>query len=141
MLKKIAIALLALGTCAVAQDAHTLNVLDGNARVLMVFAPDANSASFKLQMQMIEHHSFELSSRNTVVVPVSEGSLVPNYFEGETLPLTDRSEQTYARTRYHVRAADFVVLLLNESGAEQMRSVQPVDIYQLVARLDKMPTR
>jgi hypothetical protein len=91
---------------------------------------------------MIQHHSFELSSRNTVVVPVADNPLsISEYFDGENLPLFDRGEQSYARTRYHVQASAFVVLLLNEDGAEEMRSLQPVDIHQLTARLDELPRR
>jgi hypothetical protein len=142
MFKTLSIALLALlGTCA-AQEAHTLTPIDGTSRILMVFSPDANSANFKRQLLMIQHHSFELSSRNTVVVPVADYPLtLSEYFDGENLPLVDRGEQAYARTRYHVLASEFVVLLLNEDGAEEMRSLQPLDIHQLTAKLDGMPRR
>lgn len=142
MFKKLSIALVALlGTCA-AQQSHTLTPLDGSSRVLMVFAPDATTANFRRQLLMIQHHSFELSSRNTIVVPVADNPLtISEYFDGENLPLYDRGEQNYARSRYHVSPSDFVVLLLNEDGAEEMRSLQPVDIGQLTARLDELPQR
>jgi hypothetical protein len=142
MLKTLSIALLAfLGTCS-AQEAHTLTPIDGTSRILMVFSPDSNSANFKRQLAMIQHHSFELSSRNTVVVPVADNPLtLSEYFDGENLPLVDRGEQAYARSRYRVAVSEFVVLLLNEDGAEEMRSLQPVDIGQLTAKLDGMPRR
>ena len=142
MFKKLPLALLVLlGTC-VAQQSHPLSQLQGSTRILMVFAPDANSAKFQRQLHLIERHSFELSARNTVVVPVSQNfSTVGDLFGGEQYPLSSTTDQAYARTRYHVRASDFMVLLLNEDGAEQLRSQQPVDIHELVAKLDSMPQR
>ncbi|MDP9039962.1 MAG: DUF4174 domain-containing protein [Acidobacteriota bacterium] len=142
MFKTLPIALLALlGTCA-AQQSHPLTQLQGSSRILMVFAPDANSANFKRQLALIEHHSFELSARNTVVVPVSENvGIAADIFGGEQLPLSSTTDQVYARARFHVEPSDFVVLLLNEDGAEQLRSQRPVDIHELVARLDSMPQR
>ena len=142
MFKKLSIALFVLlGTCA-AQEAQPLAQIQGNSRILMVFAPDANSANFKRQLQLIEHHSFELSSRNTVVVPVSTGGdLAASLFGGELFPLSGNSELSYARSRYHIQAADFTVLLLNEDGAEALRSANPVGIHELTARLDAMPQR
>jgi hypothetical protein len=131
--------LLSAGSASSAQESHSLNQLEGTARVLMVFAPDANSTNFKRQLSLIEHHSFELSARNTVVVPVGPSGM--DLFGGEMLPLSSTSEQTYARTRYHVNLSDFAVVLLNEDGAEAMRSTQPVDIHLLVAMLDAMPQR
>lgn len=141
MFKKLPLALLVLlGTCA-AQQSPAINQLQGTSRVLMVFSPDTNSASFKRQLALIERHSFELSSRNTVVVPVSDAGFSGDLFSGEQLPLSSTTEQVYARTRFHVNPADFVVLLLNEDGAEAMRSQRPVDIHELVARLDMLPQR
>lgn len=142
MFKKLPLALLVLlGTCA-AQQSPAISQLQGSTRILMVFAPDASSASFKRQLALIERHSFELSSRNTVVIPVSENTgAAGDLFSGEQLPLSSTTEQVYARTRFHVNPTDFIVLLLNEDGAEQMRSQRPVDIHELVAKLDTLPQR
>lgn len=142
MFKKVSIALFVLlGTCA-AQQAQPLAEIQGTSRILMVFAPDANSANFKRQLQLIEHHSFELSSRNTVVVPVSVGGdLAADLFGGELFPLSGNSELTYARNRFHIQATDFTVILLNENGAETLRSQQPLGIRELTAQLDALPQR
>jgi hypothetical protein len=128
-----------LGTCA-AQNPPALTELQGSARVLMVFAPDSNSANFKRQLQLIEHHAFELTVRNTVVVPAS---LAPKdndaFFPGENLPLATATEQADARTKFHIQPGDFVVILLSQDGAVQIRSASPVDIHALVASLDALP--
>jgi hypothetical protein len=113
MLKLPLFLLALLGTCA-AQDQHSLTQLQRNARVLIVFTPNSNSASFKMQLQLIERHSFELSQRNTVVVPVSSTFMTAdNQFSFENLPLGSANEQADARTRFHVRPNDFLVILLN----------------------------
>jgi peroxiredoxin len=139
MLKLPLILMVLLGTCA-AQDEHPLTQLQSTARVLIVFAPDTNSANFKRQLQLIEHHSFELTQRNTVVVPVSLKSTgSDDHFSGENLPLASSSDQADVRTRFHVKPGDFLVILLSEDGTERIRSASPVDIHELTASLDALP--
>jgi hypothetical protein len=139
MLKLPLALLVLLGTCS-AQNVHPLADLQGTARVLIVFAPDANSVNFKRQLQLIERHGFELTERNTVVVPVSlAGTGNEDHFSGENMPLATSGEQADARTRFHVLPGDFLVVLLNLDGSEQIRSANPVDIHQLTAQLDSVP--
>jgi hypothetical protein len=129
----------AAGTCT-AQAPHSLTQLQNNARILIVFAPDANSPSFKRQLELIERHSFELSIRNTVVVPVSTASKFgEDLFTFENLPLGTPSEQADARSRFHVQPGDFLVILLDQIGSVQIRSAAPVDIHELTASLDALP--
>jgi hypothetical protein len=140
MLKLPLVLLVLLGTCA-AQDQHSLTQLQNSARVLMVFAPDANSANFKRQLELIERHSFELSIRNTVVVPVSTASRFGDeLFTFENLPLGTAREQADARNRFHVQPGEFLVILLDQDGSIQIRSGAPVDIHELTASLDSLPT-
>jgi hypothetical protein len=120
-----------------AQDAHPLAQLQGTSRVLLVFAPDTNSANFKKQLQLIERHAYELTEHNTVVVPVSyTGAGLDDHTTGENLPLATSTDQADARSRFHVKPGDFLVILLNQDGTEQTRFVTPVDIHQLTASLD-----
>jgi hypothetical protein len=141
MLKLPLFLLVLLGTCA-AQEQHSLTQLQNNARVLMVFAPDANSPSFKRQLELVERHSFELSIRNTVVVPVSTAAKFSDeLFTFENLPLGTPSEQADARSRFHVQPGDFLVILLDQNGAVQIRSATPVDIHELTASLNSLPDR
>jgi hypothetical protein len=141
MLKLPLVFCLLLGTC-VAQDQHTLTQLQNNARMLIVFAPDANGADFKKQLVLIERHSFELSIRNTVVVPISTASRFgEEKFSFENLPIATASEQADARRRFHVQPGEFLVILLDENGTEQIRSASPVDIHELTASIDSLPAR
>jgi hypothetical protein len=139
---KLPLALLVLAGVCSAQDAHPLAELQGTSRVLIVFAPDSKSGV--RQLQLIEHHSYELTQRNTVVVPVSlstSGSASEDHFSGENLPLASSSDQADARSRFHVQPGEFVVVLLKEDGTEQTRYATPVDIHQLVASLDALPPK
>jgi hypothetical protein len=141
MLKLSLVLLVLLGTCT-AQDQHSLAQLQNNARMLIVFAPDANSPAFKRQLELIQRHSFELSIRNTVVVPVSTASKFgEEKFSFENLPVGIPAEQVEARNRFHVQPGDFLVILLAEDGSVQIRSAVPVDIHEVTASLDSLAPR
>jgi hypothetical protein len=136
---KLPLALLVLVGSGLAQSDQPLTDLQGTSRLLMVFSPDSNNASFKRQLGLIEHHVYELTERNTVVVPVafvSNGT--EDRFSGENLLLG--SDQAAARARFHVQPGEFLVVVLNADGTERMRSGSPIDIHQLTARLD-IPSR
>lgn len=139
MMKLSLVLLVLAGTCA-AQNDQSLTQLQATARVLIVFSPDSNGANFKRQLQLIEHHNYELTERNTVVVPVAsfpQGS--EDHFSGENLPLGTSREQAEARSRFHVQPGEFLVILVAKDGKEEVRYVNPVDIHELTARLDALP--
>jgi hypothetical protein len=139
MLKLPLALLVSLATCS-AQNVHPLVELQGTSRVLIVFAPDSSSAGFKRQLELIEHHGYELTERNTVVMPVSlANAATADPFAGENLPLSTSSDQADARIRFHIQPGEFVVVLLNLDGSEQGRYAAPLDIHELTAKLDSMP--
>jgi hypothetical protein len=139
MLKLPLLLLVLLGTCA-AQDQPSLAQLQKNSRLLLVFAPDANRPEFKRQLELIQRHSFELSIRNTVFVPVSTASKYgEEKFSFENLPVGSAKEQAEARSRFHVMPGEFLVVLVDENGTQQIRSAVPVDIHALTASLDSLP--
>jgi hypothetical protein len=143
MLKKLPLILLVLlGTCAAQEPVTSLAQLQTNTRMLLVFSPDANSPNFKMQLELIQRHSFELSARNTVFVPVSTASKYgEEKFSFENLPVGSAKEQAEARARFHVQPGEFLVILLDENGNQQIRSAVPVDIHELTASLDSLPPR
>jgi hypothetical protein len=132
-----------LGTCAAtcaAQEPHSLTDLQSTARILMVFAPDSSSASYKRQLELIEHHAFELAQRNTVVVPASlTSNSTDDFFPGENLPIVTPAEQADIRSKFHILPTDFVVILITQDGAIRIRSASPLDIRSLTASLDALP--
>ena len=139
MLKLPLLLLVLLGTCT-SQEPPSLVQLQSNSRMLIVFAPDANSPNFRLQVDLIQRHSFELSARNTVFVPISTASKYgEEKFSFENLPVGTAAEQAQARSKYQVRPGDFLVILVDENGKQQIRSAIPVDIHELVASLDALP--
>ena len=139
MLKLPLLLLVLLGTSA-AQVPHSLAQLQSNARVLIVFAPDSNSTNFEMQMELIERHSFELSLRNTVVVSVSARA-ADEHFSFENLPVGTTVDQADVRSRFHVGPNDFRVILLDENGAEAIRSPVPLNIHELMVSLDSLRAR
>jgi len=134
MLKLVLLLSVCVGVCA-GQDAQPIPELGGRARVLIVFAPDGGGVDFQRQLQLIERHSFELSVRNTVVVPVSRAGLADDHFAFENLPVGNLEEQAL-RQQFRVLPGEFLVVLLSEKGAVKIRSGSPVDIHVLVASLD-----
>jgi hypothetical protein len=143
MLQKLPLMLLILlGTCAAQEPASPLAQLQANSRMLLVFSPDANSPNFKMQLDLIQRHSFELSARNTVFVPVSTASKYGDEkFSFENAPVGSAREQAEARNKFHVMPGEFLVILLDENGNQQIRSAVPVDIHELTASLDSLPPR
>jgi hypothetical protein len=148
MLKLPLLLLLLAGTCsaqtpsqtqapAQSPDRSPLAELQTTARVLLVFAPNVNSPGFRRQLDFIQRHSFELSSRNTVFVPISTASsFAEDKYSVENLPIGAPGEQAEARARFHVQPGDFLVILVDEDGTQQIRSATPVDIHALIASLD-----
>ena len=142
MLKKLPLILLVLSGICTAQDQHSFAQLQNNARMLIVFAPDSNSPEFKRQLELLQRHSFELSIRNTVFVPVSTASKYGDEkFSFENLPIGTPAEQAEARSRFHVQPGEFLVILLDEGGNIQIRSGLPVDIHEVTASIDSLPPR
>ncbi|HEV2646345.1 MAG TPA: DUF4174 domain-containing protein [Acidobacteriaceae bacterium] len=149
MLKLPLLLLLLTGMCtaqnpssADSQDRPSLAELETTARVLLVFAPDANSPGFRRQVDFIQRHSFELSSRNTVFVPISTASrFAEEKYSIENLPLRTPAEQAAIRARFHVQPGEFVVILLDENGTQKIRSASPVDIRTLTAGLEPLPLK
>jgi hypothetical protein len=148
MLKLPLLLLLLAGTCTAqnqapdqsqvqSPDRPSLAELQTTARVLLVFAPNVNNPTFRQQLDYIQRHSFELSSHNTVFVPISTASrFADDRYSIENLPIGPASEQAEARARFHVLPGDFAVILVDENGSEQIRSATPVDIHSLIASLD-----
>ena len=130
-------------SAAQAQSAPALSTLPQlrNARALIVFSPAADSPAFRMQLQLLERHSFELSLYNMVVVPVSSGSDVSGaHFAFEHITLSSRDEEAAARARYHIAPGEFAVVLVNPDGSEQVRSSRPIDIHTVVAGVDATQT-
>jgi hypothetical protein len=133
--------LLATGTCF-AQDRPAVEQMQANTRMLLVFSPRSDNPGFVRQLEFIQRHSFELSARNTVFVPVSTASQFgEEKCSFENLPIESAAEQAAMRTRFHVKPGDFAVILVDEDGRQQIRSATPVDIHSLVASLDAVPPR
>ncbi len=111
--------------------------LSGRARMLIIFAPDAKGKEVKDQMRYIEHHQTELTDRDMVVVPViSTGSMSENAFAGENLPADNPREEAATRNLLHVAPGEFAVIYVGMDGREAFRSASPLNIGDLLSRID-----
>lgn len=116
---------------------NPINQLRGNARALLLFAPDTISPYVRTQMAVLSHHELELTERDTVFVPIMARQTIPlDRFPGENLDPGAPGDQMSARQRFGLRPNDFAVILLDQDGREVFRSNLPVSVEVLTARLD-----
>jgi Domain of unknown function (DUF4174) len=145
MITKILFTLaLAAGTTPVTPAQQTLAALTGRNRVLLVIAPDSTDRRFGQQLDNFAHHSADLGSRDLVLIPIVPDSGLPNaspVLRELRPPLVHDDEKITIRKRFHIDPASFVVILLDKSGAERLRSTTPITIQRLNRTIDALPAR
>jgi hypothetical protein len=115
--------------------------LRGNARALLIFAPDTNNSALRRQMDLLTGHDLELSTRDTVFVPIitqSHGSSDLSF--GENIRSGTYSDQLSARKKFGIKYNDFAIILLDKDGTEQFRSTTPVPITSISTIIDGIPS-
>jgi len=120
----------------------TIAALAGRSRVLLLFAPDSLDRRFGQQLDNFAHHSADLGSRDLVLVPIVPDSGLPNaspILRELRPPLVHDDEKITIRKRFHIDPASFVVILLDKSGAERLRSTTPITIQRLNRTIDALP--
>jgi hypothetical protein len=114
--------------------------LQGNARALLVFAPDTSNASLRQQMGLLKGHDLELSKLNTVFVPLVTLAHGPNAVVfGENIHPGNYRDQLSARRKFGIRYNQFAVILLDKDGTETFRSTTPVTMSSITAAIDQSP--
>lgn len=118
-------------------EANPIQQLRGNARVLLIFAPAADSPIMQQQMLMIERHQLELAHRNTVLVPILNPDDSRTFsFNGEHLDPGTAADLAAARKKFEIKPAEFAVILLDDQGIERTRWSQPVSATDLDDQID-----
>jgi hypothetical protein len=110
--------------------------LQGNARALLVFAPDTSNAGLRKQMQLLSGHDLELSKLNTVFVPLVTLAHANEVIFGENLHPGNYRDQLSARRKFGIKYNQFVVILLDKDGNEKFRSMTPVTMADLSTAID-----
>jgi hypothetical protein len=115
--------------------------LHGNARALLIFAPDTSNSALRRQMDLLANHDLELSTRDTVFVPIITGHHVPNdIFFGENIRSGTYRDQLSARRKFGIKYNEFAIILLDKDGTEQFRSTTPVPIASISTVIDGIPS-
>jgi hypothetical protein len=113
--------------------------LQGNARALLVFAPDPANPALRHQMQLLHGHDLELSQLNTVFVPLVTLAHPNDVVYGENLHPGNYRDQLSARRKFGVKYNQFVLILLDKDGVEKFRSSTPMTIADLTTAIGPLP--
>jgi hypothetical protein len=110
--------------------------LRGNARALIVFAPDTKTLALRQQMELLDKHTLELTQNDTVFVPIITIHHGPeDVFPGENLNSGTYRDQLSARQKFGLKYNDFAVIILDKNGNETFRSRTPVSVADLKSHL------
>jgi hypothetical protein len=143
MIRKILFALtLVAATTPVTHAQQTIAALTGRSRVLLVIAPDSTDRRFGLQLDTFAHHSADFGSRDLILIPIVPDSGLPNaspVLREFRAPLVHDDEKLTIRKRFHIDPTSFVVILLDKSGSERLRSTTPITIQRLNRTIDALP--
>lgn len=98
-----------------------LQTLQGTSRVLLIFAPSAQSPAYQSQMTLLKGQEEAFRRRDLVLVQVLyEGD---SHFQDQRL---DEASEAELRARFGVEGKDFLIVLLDKEGTEQRRDTAPL---------------
>lgn len=116
---------------------NPIQQLQGNARALLIFAPDTSNAALRQQMHMLSGHDLELSKLNTVFVPLVTLAHGPDdVIFGENIHPGNYRDQLSARRKFGIKYNQFAIILLSKDGTEKFRSTTPVDMTTLTTEIE-----
>lgn len=117
---------------------NPIQQLQGNARALLIFAPDTSNVPLRKQMQLLKGHDLELSKLNTVFVPLVTLAHGPDdVIFGENIHPGNYRDQLSARRKFGIKYNQFAIILLSKDGTEKFRSTTPVDMATLTTEIDR----
>ena len=105
------------------------------ARLLLLFAPGADSALYLRQQEMLLVAKPVLNERDIVVISVLQDAVSMKQRSAERVSADD------LRDAYDVLPHDFRVVLIGKDGGVKLRQDQPILAADLFALIDSMPMR
>jgi Domain of unknown function (DUF4174) len=103
-------------------------------RLLLVFAPDADSALYRRQQEMLLVAERGLNERDMVII-----------FVRDAVSTKGRPAAPVAavdlRDAYGVLPHEFRVVLIGKDGGVKLRQEEPISVADLFALIDSMPMR
>jgi hypothetical protein len=126
-------------TCAVVPK--SLGAMKDCYRPLLVFAANGDDLRLKRQVALLDAAADDMMDRFLLFTPiVPDGRRVATPADSPYTVLSGQ-EMSAVRTRFHIAAGEFVVLLLDEDQTVMLRSAAPVSTERLNALIDKTPRR
>ncbi len=101
---------------------HELGEYRWLKRPVVVFANDPSDPRYVQQMELITERLDALAERDVVVI-------------------TDTDPEARSPIREHLRARDFMIVLISKEGAVVLRKPFPWDVRELSRSIDKLPLR
>jgi hypothetical protein len=126
-------------TCAVVPK--SLAAMKGCYRPLLIFSPNGDDARLRRQVAMLDQAADDMMDRFVLYTPiVPDGRQVTTPADAP-YTILDAKAMAAMRAQFHVAAAGFTVLLLDEDGSVMLRTAVPVSTDRLNAVIDKTALR
>jgi hypothetical protein len=116
-------------------ETSTLAGLRDRARPLLIFGPEPGDSRMQAQLSILRDNAAEAADRDLVAIALPATGVPPT----ETRLTAD--DAAAARRRFHVKAGEFVVILVGKDGGEKLRSDKPIAFERLRSVVDAMPMR
>ena len=104
-------------------------------RLLLVFAPDADSTLYLRQQQMLLDAKPGLNERDMVIIFVFRDTVATHGRPPAAVAAVD------LRDAYGVLPHEFRVVLIGKDGGVKLRQEEPISMADLFALIDSMPMR
>jgi hypothetical protein len=104
-------------------------------RILLVFAPDADSALYHGQQEMLIVAERGLNERDMVIIFVIRDTVSTKGRPAAAVAAVD------LRDAYGVLPHEFRVVLIGKDGDVKLRQEEPISMADLFALIDAMPMR
>lgn len=104
-------------------------------RLLLVFAPDADSALYRRQQEMLLVAERGLNERDMVIIFVIRDAVSTKGRPAAAVAAVD------LRDAYGVLPQEFRVVLIGKDGGVKLRQEEPISMADLFALIDSMPMR
>jgi hypothetical protein len=104
-------------------------------RILLVFAPDAASALYRRQQEMLLVAERGLNERDMVIIFVIRDTVSTKGRPAAAVAAVD------LRDAYGVLPHEFRVVLIGKDGDVKLRQEEPISMADLFALIDAMPMR
>ncbi len=119
----------------------TLAAMHNCYRPLLVFSPAGHDSRLRQQGRILDTGADDMMDRFVMFTPILPDTKKFSAPLDTPYVVLSTHEMESIRTRFHIPASSFVILLLGEDGSEQLRSESPVGLNRLNSLIDATPSR